>query len=157
VGDCNSQWNTVENDARPDCQLERECREQNKPIRPEFRPLYHQPPEEAQDQRGQDGAESMREMNRDAGWIVQYAALVVYAQSSPHHESLAKIHDGRPPPRLARRKIRARQRSVVRARPAAQRNLQHQHERSSEGQRPQGGRGRTLARWIRRAPLAEPE
>ena len=77
----------------------------------------------------------MRVVNRGARGPVEHAALVVDAEPAPQREAIAEIHR-RPERSLAGRKIRAGGGRVIRAGPAAERDLYDQHGDPRDRQSP---------------------
>ena len=87
--------------------------------------------ERAEHQRRRDRAEAMRKVNRYARGMVEHAAFVVDAESAPQHERVCRVHL-RPPRVLAGRKIRAGERRVVAARPAAESDLENENDQARQ-------------------------
>ena len=85
-----------------------------------------QRPEREQHRACGQGAQSMREVDRHPGGIGEHPALIVDSESVLQHECRAEIHL-RPPRPLAGGKVRACHRGVIRARPAAEKQLPTQH------------------------------
>ena len=94
----------------------------------------------------------MREVHRHARGMIEHAALVVVP--SPRHSTNAvlEVRDRGPPLRLAGREVGTRERRVVRARPAAEEDLQRER---GEAARPSARSRGSVTLGAARAPARE--
>ena len=82
--------------------------------------------------------DAVSDLDRDARRTVEHAAFVVDADAAPEDERFAEIHIARPPLAQAGRKIEAAgERGIVRAGPAAERDLHRDQAEADRGQPPE--------------------